>query len=117
MHKTIKKNHPKSQTHTNIIRTREQLHKSFQVNPFIYRNIKNHEAICCDLDREHTLYCDISNKTFKLKSRNKHFKSLCHKEYEKLIQINHTIQNPLFFNIDKKYDDYITNHNKKFEIY
>ena len=39
-------NHLKSQIQTNNIRTREQLHKSFQVNLFIYMNIKNHKAIC-----------------------------------------------------------------------
>ena len=76
-------------------------------------NIKTHEVICCDLDGEYSLYCGICGKTIKLKSKNKHFESLYHRDYEKHIQKNYTIQNPNFFDIDKIYDDYFTNHNKK----
>ena len=39
-------------------------------------------------------YCECCDKSIKLKSKNKHFKPLTHKQYEKFIQINHTIQRP-----------------------
>ena len=80
-------------------------------------NNKNHEVICCDLDGEYTLYCDICDKTIKLKSEKKQFKSLYHTGIEHFVHTNHTIQNPNFSDIDKIYDDYITNHNKKIELY
>ena len=80
-------------------------------------NSKNHEVICCHLDGEYTLNCDFCVKTIKLKPKNKHFKSLYHREDDKPIQKNHTIRNPNFFDKDKIYIDYTTDHNKKFEIY
>ena len=61
--------------------------------------------------------CDICDEAIKLKSKNNNFKSLTHRENENFIRINYTIRNPDFFDIDKVYDDYITNQNKKFEIY
>ena len=62
-------------------------------------------------------YCSVSDKTIELKSKNKQYKSLTQKEHEKFFQINRTIQNPIFFGIDKVFNDYVTNHNKKFELF
>ena len=62
-------------------------------------------------------HCECCDKRIKLKSKNKRFKSLSHKEYEKIIRINYTIQNPNFFDVDKLFNDFITNHKKKFELY
>ena len=60
-------------------------------------------------------FCNVCDKTINLKSKNKHFKSLYHRDYEKLTQINHTIQYPNLIDVAKLYNDYITNHNKNFE--
>ena len=40
-----------------------------------------------------------------------HLKSLTLIQNEKSIGLNHTFKNPYFFDIDKKFNDYITNHN------
>ena len=56
-------------------------------------------------------------KTIKLKSESNHPKSLTHVQYEKSIRINHTIENPIFFDVDKIFNDYITNHYRKFDLY
>ena len=62
-------------------------------------------------------YCSVSDKAIKLKSKIKRFKSLTHKDYVKFIRINHTIQNPNLFDVDKLYNDYIINHVRKFDLY
>ena len=38
---------------------------------------------------------------------------ISHTQREKYIRTKHTIKNPSFFDIDKIFNDYITNHNKK----
>ena len=58
-------------------------------------------------------FCDVCDKTIKLKSKNNHTKSLIHIQYEKSSRINHTFKNPIFFDVDKIFNIYITNHNKK----
>ena len=65
----------------------------------LHMNTKNLEVICCDLDGEHTLCCDTCDKTTKLKSKDIQFISFYHTTYEKLIEINHTIQIAIFFDI------------------
>ena len=62
-------------------------------------------------------FFDVCDKTIKLKSKNNHLKSLTHIQNEKSFRINHTIKNPYFFDIDKIYNDYITNHNQKFDLH
>ena len=62
-------------------------------------------------------YCDICEKTIKLKSKNNHFESLTHIQYETSFRIKHTIQNPKFFDVDKLFSDSISDHNKKFDLY
>ena len=59
----------------------------------------------------------MCDKTIKLKSKKNHFKSLTHKEYKKHLKKTHTIENPIFFDVDKTFNDYITNHDKKIDIY
>ena len=49
--------------------------------------------------------CDICDKTIKLKSKNKHLKSVTHKELEKSFRIIHSTENTKFFIVD---DIYIT---------
>ena len=62
-------------------------------------------------------YCEICDKTVKPKSKNIHLTSLTHIQYEESIRLNHTIKNPNFFDIDKIFNDYIANQNKKFDLY
>ena len=64
-----------------------------------------------------TNYCDICVKTIKLKSKNNHLKSLTHIQEEKGLRINHTIRNPNFFDVDKIFNNHITNHNTKIDLY
>ena len=49
--------------------------------------------------------------------KNIHFKSHSHKGYGKFVRKNHTIQNPNLYDVDKINNDYILNHNKKFDLY
>ena len=62
-------------------------------------------------------YCEICHKTIKLNSKNNHLKSFTHIQYEKAIQIIQTIENPSFFNVDKIFNDFITNHTTRFDFY
>ena len=62
-------------------------------------------------------FCDLCDKTFKIKSKSKHHKSLAHTDFEKCIRIKNTIQNPDFFHIDEIFTNYISNYNKKFDFY
>ena len=91
------------------------------------KNILNHKVILIIFIKNNnannfvlinlSYYCSVCDKTIELKSETKHFKSPTHKEYEKFIQINNTFQNPNFFDVDKFFNNYFTNHNKKFELY
>ena len=46
-------------------------------------------------------YCDACDKTIKIKSENKHIQGITHNEFDKYIRIKHTIENPVFFDINK----------------
>ena len=59
-------------------------------------------------------HCSVWDKTNKLESKIIHLKTLTHIQYEKSIQIIHTIERPNFFTIDKIFNDYITNHKKNY---
>ena len=61
--------------------------------------------------------CDVCDKTTKIRYKRKNLLSLTHIEFDKCINIKHTIENPNFFDIDEIFDVYITNHNKKFDLY
>ena len=62
-------------------------------------------------------YCHACDKTIKIKSKTKHLQSLTHNEFEKCIRLKHTIQNPDFFDMAELFNEYITDHNKKFDLY
>ena len=64
-----------------------------------------------------TYYCDICNKIIKHKSKNKHFKSITHKELDKCKHIKITIKIPDIKKIDNIVYAYIIEHNKKFDYY
>ena len=59
----------------------------------------------------------MCDKTIKIKSKSKHLKSLNHNELEKCIRIKPSIKKPDFFDKDELFDNYITNHIKKFNLY
>ena len=61
-------------------------------------------------------YRSVCDKTIKARSKTKHFECLAYQEYEKHVRLNHTIQNINFFDVDKLFNDYVTNHIKKLEI-
>ena len=58
-------------------------------------------------------FCEICDKSNKLKSKNNHVKSVTHNDFEKSILKNHTIKNPNSSDKDEIKNYYITNHNKK----
>ena len=62
-------------------------------------------------------YCDICDITMKLKSKNKHSKSIIHEELEKSFRIVYYIDNPKFFDVDDIYSEFINLHNKKYYLY
>ena len=62
-------------------------------------------------------YCDVCDKTIKLKSKNNHLKSISHIQYEKCFRISHTNKTPDLFHVDKLFNVFITNHNKKTHVY
>ena len=59
----------------------------------------------------------MRDKSFKIKSKSKYLQSLTRSELEKCIRINHTIENPDFFDLDEVFHQYIPNHIKKFDFY
>ena len=58
-------------------------------------------------------HCDVSDETSEIKRKDKHFQNLTHSEFDKCIRTKHTIEKPDFFYIDEKFNDYVTNHNKR----
>ena len=54
----------------------------------------------------------VCDRTILFKSKIKHFQNLTHKDFDESIQIKHTIDSPSFFDIDERFDNFITNHNK-----
>ena len=62
-------------------------------------------------------YCNVCDGIIKIESKNKLLQSLTHNEFEKCIRKKHTNENLDFFDIDRIFNDYITNHNKKFVLY
>ena len=55
-------------------------------------------------------YCDVCVETIEIKSKRKHFQSLTHNEFEKYMRTKHTTENVAFFDIDLKFNEYITDH-------
>ena len=58
-------------------------------------------------------YCDVYDKTKKIKSKNIHLDSLTQNKREECKRTKRNIRKPDFFNIDDIFNNYITNHNKK----
>ena len=62
-------------------------------------------------------YCENCEKTLKLKSKNNHLKSLTPNQYMKCFHKKRNINNTNFFDKDTKFNDYITHHNRKIELF
>ena len=58
-------------------------------------------------------YCDVCDKTIKLKSKNKLFKTNIHKEFEKCKHLELCIENPNINAIDRKFCSRVIEQNKK----
>ena len=46
-------------------------------------------------------YCDVCDKTIKLKSKINRLKSLTSNQYEESFRIKNTFKNPIFFDVDE----------------
>ena len=55
--------------------------------------------------------CDNSNK---IRSKNKHLKSITHNESEESFRITYSIDNPKVFDVDDIYNDIINVHKEKY---
>ena len=62
-------------------------------------------------------YYDVYNKFIKPKSKNKHFKSNTHKEFDKSKRMELTIENTDIDNVDEVFYAYIIQHNKQYDLY
>ena len=62
-------------------------------------------------------YSEVCDKTIKLKPKNNILNSLTHIQYEKSLRRNHTDKYPNLFDIDKIFNDFISNHSGKFDLY
>ena len=62
-------------------------------------------------------FCSLCDKTIKIKSENYHLRSLAPNQFEKCLCKKHTIENTNFFDVDDLFNEYITNHNQKFDLY
>ena len=58
-----------------------------------------------------------TNKTIKLKSKNKHLKSNLHIDLAKSFHINYSLENPIFFDVDDIYNQFVNIHIKKYYLY
>ena len=56
-------------------------------------------------------YCDVCDKS------KRNLKSLTHNEFEKCVLIIHTMNSPSFIDIDEIFNEYIIDHNKKFDLW
>ena len=62
-------------------------------------------------------YCDVRDKTDKVRSKSKHLQSRTHNEVDECIQMKHTVENQNVYGIGEVFTDYITNHYKTFDLY
>ena len=60
--------------------------------------------------------CYVCDEAIKTKFKNKHLQSITPNEFDKCIRVKFTIENHDVFDIDEKFKEYITNHNKKFDL-
>ena len=61
--------------------------------------------------------CDVFDETNKLKSKNKHFKSNIHKEFDNCKHMELGIENPDINNVDEVFYAYIIQHEKEYDYY
>ena len=64
-----------------------------------------------------TYFCNVCDKTIKLKSKNNHFKSLTHKEFDRGEHLNLTIEKPYINKTDNSIYEFVIQHNKKCDCY
>ena len=88
----IYKNHLKSPSQTNNIRKK-----------ILYKKMNYFRNLC--------------DKTIKLKSKNNHFNTLTHKEFDRCEHLESTIENPDIEKIDNSIYGYVIQHNKKCDYY
>ena len=62
-------------------------------------------------------YFDVCDKSITIKSKSKQLSSLTHNELEKCIRINNAIKTPDFFEVDQIFNEEVTNHKKKFNLF
>ena len=62
-------------------------------------------------------HCECCDEAVKLQSKTKHFKSLTPKQYENFYGLNHNFKSLKFFDVGKIFNNYVTNHNRKLELY
>ena len=59
-------------------------------------------------------FCKLFDKPIKIKSKNKHLKSLNHQSLTKTIISRYYVSNPNFFQIEYVLKKYVDDYNKKF---
>ena len=53
-------------------------------------------------------YCNVCDKSIKIKSESEHFQSKAHSKVEECLQMKHTFENPEFFIIDELFNSFTT---------
>ena len=61
-------------------------------------------------------FCEDCNKTSKTNYKRKLLQSLAQNQSEKRIRTKHNIQIPDFFDATSMFHEFISNHNKQFEV-
>ena len=62
-------------------------------------------------------YCDLCDRSIKIKSKKRHLNSRDHKSLTNSIICKYTVENPSFFHMNDILKKYIADYNKKFEFY
>ena len=62
-------------------------------------------------------FCSVCDKTIKLKSKKKHFKSNIHREFDKCTRKKLLNQSPNINDIDEIFYAYVIENNKKYDYY
>ena len=62
-------------------------------------------------------YCDLCDKSIKIKSKKNHFNSQYHKSLTKSIICKYTVKKPSFLHIEVILKNFVNDYNKKIEFY
>ena len=62
-------------------------------------------------------YCDLCDKSIKIRYKNKHLNSQYHKSLTRSIICKYTVKNPSFFHMKDILKKYVDDYNKKFVLY